>query len=83
MSNDAYLEQLRRDLARLRAPTTRRMHVEAAGRAARRGNGVWRHGLWSFEAIELRRKATVEMRGLRPLMRALREEQRRVLRMVK
>jgi hypothetical protein len=44
---------------------------------------VWRHGLWSFEAIELRRKATVEMRELCPLMRALREEQRRVPRMVK
>jgi hypothetical protein len=60
-----------------------RMHVEPAGRAARRGNGVWRHDLRSFEAIELRQKATVEMRGLRPLMRALREEKRRVLCMVK
>jgi hypothetical protein len=41
-------------------------------------------GRWArFEAIELRRKATVEMRELRPLMRALCEEQRPVLHMVK
>jgi hypothetical protein len=44
---------------------------------------MWRHGLRSIEAIERRRKMTAEMRELRGLMRALNEEQRRVLELVK
>ena len=29
------------------------------------GNGMFKHGLWSIEAIERRRKATAEMRRIR------------------
>jgi hypothetical protein len=60
------------------------MHSERLAGARRK---AWQRRvaacLRSFQAIELRRKATVEMRELRPLMRALREEQRRVLELVK
>ena len=36
--------------------------------------GMWRHGLWSIEAVERRRQTTAEMRELRLLIRSLREE---------
>ena len=35
------------------------------------GNGMWRHGLRSIEAIERRRKATAEMRKIRREMQEL------------
>ena len=44
---------------------------------------MWKHGLRSIEAIKRRRAMTAEMRELRRLMRALDEEQRRVLKLVK
>ena len=37
-------------------------------------HGMWRHGLWSIEAVERRRQTTAEMRQLRLLIRSLREE---------
>jgi hypothetical protein len=59
------------------------MHGGASPGAPRgKGNGMWKHGLRSVETIERRRQMTAEMRELRRLMRALREEQRRVLELV-
>ena len=48
------------------------MHGGASPGAPRgKGNGMWRHGLRSIEAIERRWEMTVEMRELRRLMREL------------
>jgi hypothetical protein len=43
-----------------------------APRGERRG--MWRHGLWSIEAIERRRQRTAEMKELRRLIQFLRWE---------
>jgi hypothetical protein len=49
-----------------------RMHGGASPGAPRgEGNGMWRHGLRSVEAIERRRKATAEMRKIRREMQEL------------
>jgi hypothetical protein len=44
---------------------------------------MWKHGLRSIALIEGRRQTKAEMRELRRTMRALRDEQRRVLEQVK
>jgi hypothetical protein len=57
-----------------------RMHGGSSPGAPRgESNGMWRHGLRSIETIQRRREMTAEMRELRRLIRALREDQQRVL----
>jgi hypothetical protein len=49
-----------------------RMHGGSSPGAPRgTGNGMWRHGLRSIEAIERRRKMTAEMRRIRSEIREL------------
>ena len=58
-----------------------RLHGGASPGAPRgEGNGMWRHGLRSIEAIERRREMTAEMRRIRHQMR---DEQQRALKLVK